>query len=125
MSIELRDVKRRIGSTGRIRQVTSAMQKVSSARLVHDRRAMENSRRYTERLVQLLRALCFAVPDVDHPFLGRRHAGGGTLVLVFGSDRGLCGGHNRSLMEAFHRFRGERSGTTPVQYRLASHSAPL
>ena len=114
MSVELRDVKRRISSTRRIRQMTSAMQKVSSARLAHDRRSMEHSRHYTERIVQLLRVLCFATGDADHPFLSRRHTGRGTLVLVFGSDRGLCGGYNRALIDAFDRFRRARTETTPV-----------
>ncbi|MBN1557992.1 MAG: F0F1 ATP synthase subunit gamma, partial [Lentisphaerae bacterium] len=111
MSVRLREVQRRMRATRRIRQVTSAMQRVSSARLVHDRRAMEYSRRYTERLTELVRVLAAAGDDVAHPFLAPGPLpGGAVLLLVFGSDRGLCGGYNRALLDAVLRFRREHLG---------------
>jgi len=109
MSIELQQVKRRITATRQIRQVTAALQRVSSARFLNDRRAAENSRRYTRRLYQIMRDVGVQVPYVDHPLL-RTSTGKTSGVILFGSDKGLCGGFNRTLVEA-------------VQKRLAEHPA--
>jgi F-type H+-transporting ATPase subunit gamma len=109
MSVERREVRNRIASTRRIRQVTGAMQKVASARLAHDRRAMEQSRLYTERLVRLLRELSFAADGARHPLLAKPRGGGAPAALVvFGADRGLCGGYHHRLVDALAAFRAEQ-----------------
>jgi len=108
MSTGLREIRRRIGSTRQIRQVTGALQRVSSARLNQDRRIMETSRRYTEKLVDILGGVIALAPDPDHPLLRPRPEAGAVAVLVFGSEKGLCGGFNGSIIEALGRFRGER-----------------
>ena len=103
MSVELQQVKQRIRSTRQIRQVTSAMQRVASARLAADRRHMEQSRRYARRLARLMTALAREAPTVDHAFL---QPGRGELVLlvVCGADRGLCGGYNSAVADAVEAF---------------------
>jgi F-type H+-transporting ATPase subunit gamma len=108
MSVELQKVKRRIGVTRQIGKVTSAMEKVASARLANDRKAMENSARYTARLTALLDDLSSVVGDVDHPLLKERKAGA-RLVIVFGSERGLCGGFNSSLVDEVTAFMARPS----------------
>ena len=79
------------------------MRQVARARLVHDRRAMENSNRYTARLVQLLHDLSHVAGELDHPLLRPQPRGPVALVL-FGSDRGLCGGYNAALMHRVVAF---------------------
>jgi len=97
MSVELREVRKRIGVTRQIRKMTGAMQRVASVRLVNDRRAVENSRRYAERLTGLVRELTAVAADVGHPLLALKPPGP-VMVIVFGSERGLCGGFNAGLM---------------------------
>jgi F-type H+-transporting ATPase subunit gamma len=103
MSVGLQRVKKRIGTARQIRQVTSAMRQVARARLVHDRRAMESSNRYTRRLVQLLQDLSHVAGEWDHPLL-RPQPPGPVALIVFGSDRGLCGGYNAALMQRVATF---------------------
>ena len=103
MSVELQRVKKRIGVTWEIRQVTSAMKRVASARLANDRKAMESSQRYTDRLTELLADICSAAGEVDHPLLTEQKTGS-ALVIVFGSERGLCGGFNSSLVDEVALF---------------------
>jgi F-type H+-transporting ATPase subunit gamma len=114
MSLEIREVKRRIRSTRQIRQVTGAMQRVSAARLLNDRRVMESSRRYTGRLTDVLREICAAADGIDHPFLTPPRQEGPIALIVFGSDRGLCGGYNARLMDAVETFLRSRA-PRPVQ----------
>lgn len=104
MSVELQHVKRRIASTRQIRKVTSAMQRVAAARLVNDRRAMENSRRYTDRLRDVIGQLVSAAPEAEHPLLHAHTGSNDAAVVVFGSDRGLCGAFNTLLMDALGDF---------------------
>jgi F-type H+-transporting ATPase subunit gamma len=104
MSIELQQVKQRIGSTRQIQKVTSAMQRVAAARLVNDRRTMESSHLYTERLKALLRDACFAAPDTEHYLLQPHTKRHDATLVVFGSDRGLCGGFNTALVDAVGTF---------------------
>jgi len=109
MSLELKEVKRLIASTRRIRQVTGALQKVSSARLVNDRKAMESSGRYTERLTGILNEICVTVPNFDNPLLAESRTDKlSSLLIAFGSDRGLCGSFNTALTRELERFAGTR-----------------
>jgi len=98
------ELKRRIASARQMRKVASAMQQVASARLSRLRRDAENASAHTQRLRDLLAALGESVSGIDHPLLepGR---GAVQYALVFGSDRGLCGGFNRVLMDAVARFK--------------------
>jgi F-type H+-transporting ATPase subunit gamma len=114
MSTKLREIKRRIGSTGQIHKVTSALQRVSSARLGRDRRAIENSQRYTRKLIQLMLEICPAATGAAHPLTRRRHPVRTTAIVVFGADRGLCGSFNDDLVAALERFV-ERRGRDNVR----------
>lgn len=109
MSLELQQVRRRISTARQVRQVTSALQKVSTARLANDRRAMERSRQYTRRLYQVMREVALEAPDADCP-LAMPSTGPMTALIVFGSDRGLCGGYNRVLTDAMHDFLTRSAG---------------
>jgi len=110
VSVELQRVKRRIGTTRQIQKVTGAMQRVASARLVNDRRNMEASGRYTLRLRQLMEELFCEVPDLDHPLLRPGGGAGPVALIVFGAERGLCGGFNAALMTAVSSFVAAQSG---------------
>jgi F-type H+-transporting ATPase subunit gamma len=113
MSRALQQVKRRIASTRQIRKVTSAMERVAGARLVHDRRVMASSRLYTRRLRRLLGEVVEQTRDPDHVLL-RPGAGAPALLLAMGSDRGLCGGYHALLAEAFGGFMA-RTRPRPVK----------
>ncbi|MFC1462169.1 ATP synthase F1 subunit gamma [Verrucomicrobiota bacterium] len=106
MSVQLRDIKHRIGSTRQIHKMTATMQKVAAARLVRDRSAAEGSRLYTDRLRQVMREVSGEAREMQHPLLDREKSGAACLV-VFGSDRGLCGGYNAVLVREMQRFARE------------------
>ena len=105
MGTVLSDVKRRINTTAQIRKVTGTLQKVASAKLAQDLRRIGNANVYFHSICRLLRLAHSALPagTPPHPLMVPRE--GDTICLVvFGSDRGLCGAFNTLLMNEVHRF---------------------
>lgn len=104
MPFELQQVKGRIATMRQIRKVTSAMQQIATVRLAGDRRAMESSRRYTERLFEVLQDITPELLHVEHPLLVPRRKVSSLGLLAIGTDRGLCGGCNTLLIERLRSF---------------------
>jgi F-type H+-transporting ATPase subunit gamma len=99
----LRDIRRRISSVKNTRQITAAMKLVAGAKL---RRATENAqaaRPYQESLSKVLGRVAAASPDAELPLLQRREQIQRVLLVVFTSDRGLCGGFNANLLRDVER----------------------
>jgi F-type H+-transporting ATPase subunit gamma len=104
MSVEVREIKRRIGGVRQIQKATSAMEMIAAARMARDKAAATNSQRYAVRLAQLLCDIRGAAADAEHPLM-TASAGENICLLLFGSDKGLCGGFNTALMEKLGAFR--------------------
>ncbi|MBU0606530.1 MAG: ATP synthase F1 subunit gamma, partial [Armatimonadetes bacterium] len=99
----LRDIRRRIQSVKSTRQITSAMKLVAGAKL---RRATENAqaaRPYQESLTRVLGRVAGAAQENDLPLLQRREQVRHVRLVVFTSDRGLCGGFNSNLLRDVER----------------------
>lgn len=108
MSVELREVKRRIGSTRHIGKVTAALQRVASAALARDRRSVETSTAYTNHIVNLLQGIIRSGEDISHRLV-KPGASDHVCLIVFGSDRGLCGGYNSGIMDQLTSFSESNS----------------
>lgn len=91
-----REIKRRIRGIHSIKQITNAMELVSSAKLRKARRALEESRPYYETVLENIRDVMGVVSE-NHPLLERREVKR-RLVIVLTSDRGLAGGYNANVM---------------------------
>jgi len=78
-----------------IEQITRAMKTVASIRLRRAERRLARSRPYHRELARLVSRL--AAVTQEHPFLQPRPAAR-TAVVLFTSDRGLCGGYNASAV---------------------------
>jgi F-type H+-transporting ATPase subunit gamma len=92
----LRDIRRRITSVKNTRQITSAMRMVSAAKLNRAQLAVRRAQPYADHLMAAVRNLSYGLTGEDHPFFTVAE-NGKTLVLLFTSDRGLCGGFNSNL----------------------------
>lgn len=103
MSVQIRDIKRRINSTRHIGKVTAALQQVASARLVKERRKVQALSRYTEEIALLLKGIAGSGEVMDHPFLRSSRAEGECLIVI-GSDRGLCGGYNSEVINKLNEY---------------------
>lgn len=99
----LRDIRRRINSVKSTRQITSAMKLVAGAKL---RRATENAeaaRPYQQTLSRVLQRVASAATDLDEPLFQPHESIRKVDLLVFASDRGLCGGFNNNLLRFCER----------------------
>lgn len=99
----LKAIRRRISSVRNIQQITNAMRMISAARLRRAQEAAVAARPYAEKLEAVLQNLATQSQTVNHPFLIGREEKKIDLML-FTSDRGLCGGFNSSLIRAAEAF---------------------
>ena len=106
----LKAIRKRISSIRNTQQITKAMKMVSAAKLRRAQEAAVAARPYAEKMTELLRNLAARVSRDAHPLLRPREEKRIHLVL-FTSDRGLCGGYNANLIRAADAFiRREGAG---------------
>jgi len=95
----LKEIRNRIGSVKKTKQITSAMKLVAGAKL---RRATERAlaaRPYRNQLEAVLKRVAGAAgEDLDEPLLKSREQVKRVLVVMLTSDRGLCGPFNNTLL---------------------------
>ena len=99
----LKAIRRRIASVRNIQQITNAMRMVSAARLRRAQEAAEAARPYAEKLEAVLHNLAGQSRTLVHPLLTKREETKIDLML-YTSDRGLCGSFNSSLIREAEAF---------------------
>lgn len=105
--VNLREIKGRINSTKSTQKTTKAMQMVSSSKF---RRAEQNAKAYVpymQKVQDVVAAIAGGTNDVSHPMLTARPVKK-TAYLIIGSDRGLAGGYNSSILRQAQRDIDER-----------------
>ncbi len=102
----LRDIRRRIRSVQNTQQITKAMEMVSAAKLRKAQTRVESARPYGLKLQQMLESLAEAASGLHHPLFEEREVKKRLLVL-FTSDRGLCGSYNSNIVRTATRYLKE------------------
>jgi len=97
MAESTRDIKRRIRGISNTRQITKAMELVSSAKLRRAREQMEKSRPYYNTVYSNIRNALSTVGNINHPYLDVRDVDK-SLYIVITADRGLAGGFNSNII---------------------------
>jgi F-type H+-transporting ATPase subunit gamma len=90
------DLRRRIKSVKNTAQITKAMQMVAAAKMRKAQAAALAGRPYQEMLTRVLAAIKGRVEQTSHPLLAIRPVQK-ELILIFSTDKGLCGPLNTSL----------------------------
>ncbi len=93
MAQSMKDIKRRIKSVGGIKQITKAMELVSSAKLRKARQRLEMSRPYYQTLVRSIQEILSSTTGIRHPLLEKREIKNRAFIVITG-DGGLAGGYN-------------------------------
>ena len=105
----LKDIKTRIGSVKKTKQITSAMKLVAGAKLKRATDAATGAQPYQEQLAEVLkRVAATAGSDIEEPLLQSHETVSKILLVVIASDRGLCGGFNNNLMRKTHDWIGRK-----------------
>ncbi len=92
----LRDIRDRISSVKSTQQITKAMKMVAAARLRKAQDNMLKTRPYVTGMENVISKLSRS-GEVSSPFLRESDNPQRILMIVIGSDRGLCGGFNTNL----------------------------
>jgi len=105
----LREVRKRIRSVVSTKRITNAMEMVAAAKLRRAQQRVEQARPYAEKMDEMLAHLASgATEEIVHPFFEERPIKKKTLV-VFTSDRGLCGSYNSNIIRRAMRWIDESS----------------
>ncbi|WP_053954731.1 ATP synthase F1 subunit gamma [Inediibacterium massiliense] len=89
----MRDIKRRIKSVNNTKQITKAMELVSSAKLRRAREKADTSRPYFETIQKTVKDIFSKGNGIRHPYVTQREVKKSCYIVITG-DRGLCGGYN-------------------------------
>jgi F-type H+-transporting ATPase subunit gamma len=92
----LREIKRRIKAVHSTRQITKAMKMVAASKLRRAQEKMLALRPYADKMETVIASLAQGADREIHPLLAARPRRA-VEVVVFTSDRGLCGAFNSNV----------------------------
>ncbi|MBO5265749.1 MAG: ATP synthase F1 subunit gamma [Ruminiclostridium sp.] len=95
----MKDIKRRIRSVGSTKQITKAMELVSSSKLRRAKQRAEAARPYFEAQYTLLSEIASVKKDFTTVYTESRPVKR-RLFIVIAGDRGLAGGYNSNILKA-------------------------
>jgi F-type H+-transporting ATPase subunit gamma len=98
-----REIKQRVISVKNTQKITRAMQMVASVKLRKARDRILAARPYSEKLAAIAAHLSAGIPPSASPYLRQREAKKAVLLVV-GSDKGLCGAFNANVVKAALEF---------------------
>src|SRR5260221_289959 len=101
-----RDIVRRIDSIKNTQKITKAMQVVAATRLRRAQAAVQATRPYAEKMVEVLQTTADRATEYKHPFLVRREGKRAVMILVT-TDKGLCGAINVNNIRTATRYMNE------------------
>jgi len=101
----LRDIRRRIGGVKNTKQITAAMKLVATSKMARAVERATAAKPYGEAIQRVLvRVAEKAGGAIEHPLLTAHDEVKTIELVVFSSDRGLCGGFNNNLFRQVVRF---------------------
>jgi F-type H+-transporting ATPase subunit gamma len=104
MAVSTRLIKRRIRSISNTRKITRAMELVAAAKMRKSVHFAVSSREYSKTAQSIVDDVRKLVDPKTHPLLAGRREAKSSLVIVVGSNRGLCGGFNYQVLKKFFEF---------------------
>jgi F-type H+-transporting ATPase subunit gamma len=93
------EIKNRVVAIKKTQKITQAMKMISAARLVRAQQAAEASRAYGSKLTEIFSAVAGGIDPDANPLLSPREKVRKLDVVVFTSDRGLCGAFNSNVIK--------------------------
>ncbi len=110
----LRDIRNRITSVNNTQQITKAMKMVAAAKLRKAQERMVKTRPYASKIQDVVGRLVGSSTD-SNPIMRSTDEVKNVLMIIVGSDKGLCGGFNNNLFKevektiesSFQEYRDE------------------
>lgn len=98
MAVVIKTVKTKLKSVRNVRKITKTMEMVSASKM---RRAVHEvllSRGYVDAAWQMIGKIAAGTTDPLHPLLCQHRTVKRRLIVLFSTNRGLCGGFNSQLV---------------------------
>ncbi|MDX1590566.1 MAG: ATP synthase F1 subunit gamma [Balneolaceae bacterium] len=95
----LRDIRNRISSIENTQQITKAMKMVAAAKLRKAQQRMLATRPYANKIQSVVGRLVGGSGAAENILLRQPEVTSRVLMIVIGSDRGLCGAFNNNLFK--------------------------
>lgn len=92
----LRDIRNRITSVNNTQQITNAMKMVAAAKLRKAQDRITQTRPYAAKITEVVGRLASSDSE-QNPVMHISDDNKNLLLIIIGSDRGLCGGFNNNL----------------------------
>jgi F-type H+-transporting ATPase subunit gamma len=108
LGAKYREIKKRIAAIRKTQKIVSAMRMVSAAKLARATRAIVSARPYAEKMQEVLASVAGGLDPDAHPLLVARTPSRKLDVVVFTSDRGLCGAYNTNVCKRAEALLAER-----------------
>ncbi|MGQ1910690.1 ATP synthase F1 subunit gamma [Marinifilum sp. RC60d5] len=95
----LKEIRTRISSVQKTKQVTAAMKMVSAAKLKKAQDAIVQIRPFADKLHEILSNLTASLNDVDDNLYGKERKPEKVLLVAITSNKGLCGAFNANVIK--------------------------
>jgi F-type H+-transporting ATPase subunit gamma len=120
----LRQLVQRRKAVRNIRKITRTMELIATARFKKALDRASEAEAYTRKIAEIASDLTSAGGEVSHPLLVVRPQVKRSLLLVIGSNRGLCGGYNGGILRgAVQRTRDMQAASLPFDLEVAGKKA--
>jgi F-type H+-transporting ATPase subunit gamma len=100
----LKEYKNKLASLSNTRKITKTMKMVAASKLYRTMDAQRRAYQFYAKLEELLGRLAASVDHRAHPLLQARAHPKSALVILYMSDKGLCGGFNNNLIKHMTRW---------------------
>jgi len=104
MPLATREIKRRIRSVANTKKITKAMELVAAAKMRKATQAVLATRSYANSAWEIVKNLSATTDPALHPLLQKRAVVKKIGVILITSNRGLCGGFNREIIERVAKY---------------------
>lgn len=117
MAQSTREIKRRIRGVSSTKQITKAMELVSSAKMRKARIRLEETRPYYNTVLESISSV-ISNTRTNHPLLQNREVKK-SLYIVITADRGLAGGYNANINRLIDtKFRNDKDSISLITVGL-------
>ncbi len=93
-----RDIKRKIKSINNTKQITKAMELVSTAKLKKNKSRFEGTKEYFTKIFTTVEDVVRNEKNSSHPLMEAREIKN-SLYIIIAADKGLCGGYNVNVLK--------------------------
>jgi len=103
MALASKEIKRRLRSIGNTKKITKAMEMVAAAKMRKAVNAVLETRTYANSAWEIVKNLAAKTDPTHHKLLQKNEKGKVGLIMIT-SNRGLCGGFNREVIETVAKY---------------------